>query len=113
MPAIRRAGCWRTSRKDDPMPVPFADLQLQYQSIKSEIDAAIASVIRDNAFIRGSYGDAFERDFGAGIGVKDCVSCDTGYDAVYLELPALKVKPGDEVIATAHSWISTSAMITH
>jgi len=43
------------------MPVPFADLQLQYQTIKSEIDGAIASVIRDNAFIRGYYVDAFER----------------------------------------------------
>ena len=42
------------------MPVPFADLQLQYQTIRSEIDGAIASVIRDNAFIRGSYVDAFE-----------------------------------------------------
>ena len=30
------------------MPVPFADLQLQYQTIRSEIDGAIASVIRDN-----------------------------------------------------------------
>ena len=45
------------------MPVPFADLQLQYQTIKSEIDSAIAAVIRDNAFIRGPYVDAFEREF--------------------------------------------------
>ena len=43
------------------MPVPFADLQLQYQSIKAEIDGAIAAVIRDNSFIRGPYVDAFER----------------------------------------------------
>jgi hypothetical protein len=39
---------------------PFADLLLQYQTIKGEIDAAIAAVIRDNAFIRGPYVDAFE-----------------------------------------------------
>ena len=44
------------------MPVPFADLQLQYQTIKGEIDGAIAAVIRDNAFIRGPYVDAFERN---------------------------------------------------
>ena len=49
------------------MPVPFADLQLQYQAIKGDIDAAVAAVIRDNAFIRGSYVDAFERDFHAKI----------------------------------------------
>jgi dTDP-4-amino-4,6-dideoxygalactose transaminase len=47
------------------MAVPFADLLLQYQSIKSEVDGAIAVVIRDNAFIRGPYIDAFERDFAA------------------------------------------------
>ena len=36
-----------------------------------------------------------------------------GTDALYIAMVALKVKPGDEVITTAHSWISTSAMITH
>src|ERR1043166_1004963 len=95
------------------MPVPYADLQLQYQTIKSEIDAAIAAVIRDNAFIRGSYVYAFEREFADAVDVRHCVSCANGTDALYLAMVALKVQPGDEVITTAHSWISTSAMITH
>ncbi|MCK1432211.1 MULTISPECIES: DegT/DnrJ/EryC1/StrS family aminotransferase [unclassified Bradyrhizobium] len=95
------------------MPVPYADLGLQYQLIKDEIDGAIAAVIRDSAFIRGPYVDAFERDFAAAASVKHCVSCANGTDALYLAMAALKVKPGDEVITTAHSWISTSAMITH
>ncbi|RXT36774.1 DegT/DnrJ/EryC1/StrS family aminotransferase [Bradyrhizobium betae] len=95
------------------MPVPYADLGLQYQSIKDEIDGAIAAVIRDSAFIRGPYVDAFEREFAAAASVKHCVSCANGTDALYLAMAALKVKPGDEVITTAHSWISTSAMITH
>ena len=95
------------------MPVPFADLQLQYRTIKGEIDDAIAAVIRDNAFIRGPYVDAFEREFAAAVEVGHCVSCANGTDALYLAMAALKVRPGDEVITTAHSWISTSAMITH
>ncbi|MCK1393516.1 DegT/DnrJ/EryC1/StrS family aminotransferase [Bradyrhizobium sp. 1] len=95
------------------MPVPYADLGLQYQSIKDEIDGAIAAVIRDSAFIRGPYVDAFEREFAAAASVKHCVSCANGTDALYLAMAALKVKLGDEVITTAHSWISTSAMITH
>jgi dTDP-4-amino-4,6-dideoxygalactose transaminase len=93
--------------------VPFADLQLQYQTIKGEIDAAIAAVIRDNAFIRGAYVDAFEREFAEAVDIRHCVSCANGTDALYLAMAALKVAPGDEVITTAHSWISTSAMITH
>src|SRR3984893_8714915 len=95
------------------MPVPFADLQLQYQTIKSEIDGAVAAVIRDNAFIRGPYVDAFEREFAGAVDIKHCVSCANGTDALYLAMAALNVRPGDEVITTAHSWISTSAMITH
>src|SRR6266576_6165840 len=95
------------------MPVPFADLQLQYQTMKGEIDSAIAAVIRDNAFIRGPYVDAFEREFAGAVDIRHCVSCANGTDALYLAMTALKVRPGDEVITTAHSWISTSAMITH
>jgi dTDP-4-amino-4,6-dideoxygalactose transaminase len=95
------------------MPVPFADLQLQYRTIKAEIDDAIAAVIRDNAFIRGPYVDAFEREFAAAVEITHCVSCANGTDALYLAMAALNVRPGDEVITTAHSWISTSAMITH
>lgn len=95
------------------MAVPFADLHLQYESIKTELDSAIASVIRDSAFIRGPYVDAFEQEFAKAVDVRHCVSCANGTDAIYLALRALDVKPGDEVITTAHSWISTSAMITH
>src|SRR5246500_1137966 len=95
------------------MLVPFADLQLQYQTIKSEIDGAIANVISDSAFIRGPYVDAFEREFAEAVEAKHCISCANGTDALYLAMASLKVEPGDEVITTAHSWISTSAMITH
>jgi dTDP-4-amino-4,6-dideoxygalactose transaminase len=94
------------------MAVPFADLQLQYRSIKSEIDNAVAGVIRDNAFIRGPYVEAFEREFAEAVEIGHCVSCANGTDALYLAMAGLKVRPGDEVITSAHSWISTSAMIT-
>jgi len=109
MRAIRRAGFRRVIK----MAVPFADLQLQYRNIKSEIDNAIAAVIRDNAFIRGPYVEAFEREFAEVVEIRHCVSCANGTDALYLAMAALKVRPGDEVITSAHSWISTSAMITH
>jgi len=95
------------------MPVPFADLQLQYQTIKSEVDAAISAVIRDNAFIRGPYVDTFEQEFARAVDIRHCVSCANGTDALYLVMAALNVRPADEVITAAHSWISTSAMITH
>lgn len=94
------------------MKIPFVDLHAQYMSIKQEIDAAIAEVIRETAFIRGPHVEKFEKEFAEAVGVKHCVSCANGTDAIYIAMKGLGIKPGDEVITTAHSWISTSETIT-
>lgn len=98
--------------EESPLAVPFADLHAQYLSIRDEIDAAIAEVIRTSAFIRGPFVEAFEAEFAAAVDRPHCVSCANGTDALYIAMHALGVKPGDEVITTAHSWISTSETIT-
>ena len=92
--------------------VPFADLHAQYLTIKQPIDAAISEVIRTSAYIRGPFVQRFEEEFAAAVGAKHCVSCANGTDSLYIAMHALGVKPGDEVITTAHSWISTSETIT-
>jgi dTDP-4-amino-4,6-dideoxygalactose transaminase len=92
--------------------VPFADLHAQYLTIKESIDTAIAEVIRTSAFIRGPYVERFEKEFAEAIGTQYCVSCANGTDSLYIAMRSLGVKPGDEVIAPAHSWISTSETIT-
>ena len=92
--------------------IPFVDLHAQYLSIKPEIDRAIATVIAESAFIRSGFVSDFEREFAAAVGVNYCVSCANGTDALYILMKGLKIKPGDEVITTAHSWISTSETIT-
>ena len=94
------------------MNIPFVDLHAQYLGIKSEIDEAIASVIRESAFIRSKFVTDFEQQFATAVGVKHCVSCANGTDAIYILMRGLGIKPGDEVITTAHSWISTSETIT-
>lgn len=94
------------------MKIPFVDLHAQYLTIKPEIDAAIESVIRNSAFIRSPQVDRFEEEFAAAVGVQRCISCANGTDALYICMKGLGIKPGDEVITTAHSWISTSETIT-
>jgi dTDP-4-amino-4,6-dideoxygalactose transaminase len=94
------------------MKIPFVDLHAQYLGMQSEIDAAIADVIAQSAFIRGSHVDAFENVWAQTVGVKHCVSCANGTDALYIAMRALGLKTGDEVITSAHSWISTSETIT-
>lgn len=95
------------------MKVPFVDLYAQYLSIQSEIDEAIATVIRESGFVRSRFVDDFEREYAAAMGVKHCVSCANGTDAIYIAMKGLGIEPGDEVVTTAHSWISTSETITH
>jgi dTDP-4-amino-4,6-dideoxygalactose transaminase len=94
------------------MKIPFVDLHAQYLSIKQEIDTAMAEVIRETSFIRGPHVDRFEKEFAEVLGVKHCVSCANGTDALYIVMKGLGLRPGDEVITTAHSWISTSETIT-
>ena len=94
------------------MKVPFVDLKAQYSSLKEDIDAAIQSVIDKTAFVRGPYVEEFESNFARKYGVKHCISCANGTDAIYITLKALGIGPGDEVITVANSWISTSETIT-
>lgn len=94
------------------MKVPFVDLYAQYLSIREDIDNAINSVIRESAFIRSHHIDSFEEKFAELVGIEHCVSCGNATDALYILMKGLKLQLGDEVITTAHSWISTSETIT-
>tara|TARA_B110000003_G_C16654248_1_gene535677 strand:- start:9027 stop:10154 length:1128 start_codon:yes stop_codon:yes gene_type:complete len=92
--------------------IPFVDLHSQYRALKKDIDSAIFNVINSSSFIRGPFVDKFEEEFAEKIGVDNCISCANGTDAIYIGLKALDIKPGDEVIVPAHSWISTSETVT-
>jgi dTDP-4-amino-4,6-dideoxygalactose transaminase len=92
--------------------VPFADLQAQYLALKPELDHAISEVIAQSAFIRGPYVERFEVEFANAMGASRCISTANGTDSLYIAMHALGVKPGDEVIVPAMSWISTSETVT-
>lgn len=94
------------------MQVPFVDLTAQYQAHKDEFDNALAGVITRNAFIGGEPVRRFERRYAEQYGVRHCISCANGTDAIYIALRMLDIGPGDEVITTAASWISTSETIS-
>lgn len=94
------------------MKIPLVDLRAQYLAHQAELDAAISSVIRETAFIGGSFVREFERAFARECGAKHCISVANGTDAIYIALKMLGIGPDDEVITTAHSWISTSETIS-
>jgi len=92
--------------------VPFVDLKAQYQSIKGEIDAAIAEVIGESAFIGGRFVAAFESAFARYCGVKHCIGVANGTDALFIALRTLGIGAGDEVITVANTFVATSEAIT-
>jgi dTDP-4-amino-4,6-dideoxygalactose transaminase len=94
------------------MRVPFVDLKAQYLAHRQEIDAAMAAVIADTAFIGGKFVRDFEASYAAAYGVRHCIGVANGTDAIYVVLRMLGIGAGDEVITTAASWISTSETIT-
>ena len=89
------------------LPVPMNDLQLQYERIKSEIDAALAETIANASFILGPQVAAFESAFADYNDVHHCVGVSNGTDALKLALVACGVGPGDEVITTSHTFGAT------
>jgi len=69
-------------------------------------------VINETAFIKGKYVQKFEEEFANMHGLKQCISCANGTDAIYITLKALGIGSGDEVITVANTWISTAETIT-
>jgi dTDP-4-amino-4,6-dideoxygalactose transaminase len=94
------------------MNIPFVDLKSQYDSIKEEIDSAIATVLSQTAFVGGSHLKNFEEAFATFCGVKHCIGVANGTDALFIALKTLGIGPGDEVITVANSFIATSEAIT-
>src|SRR6266540_1267904 len=97
------------------MNVRFVDLGAQYFAHRAELDAAIAAVLADEAFVGMSnkYVRNFEEQFAAYSGAKHCISCGNGTDAIEILLKACGVGPGHEVIVPALTWIATSAAVTN
>lgn len=93
------------------MPIPLLDLKTQYAAIKPEIDAAIAEVVESCRFIGGDHVTGFEEEMSAYLGIAHAVSLNSGTDALYLAIRALDIGPGDDVITTPFTFISTAEII--
>lgn len=94
------------------MKIPFVDLHAQYRAIQPEIDAAIAAVIAETAFISGKYAETFEASFAAWLGHGQCIGCGNGTDAIEIMLQAMGIGHGDEVLVPACTWISTAEAVS-
>lgn len=89
------------------MIVPFLDLKAANESVKPEIDAAIARVLDSGWLIGGPEVERFEQMFAAYCGAEHCIGVGNGLDALHLLLRATGIGAGDEVIVASNTFIAT------
>ena len=96
--------------------IPFLSLKEVTGLHAAEIEAAVRRVVESGWYLQGAENQRFEADYAAFIGSKHCVGCANGLDALiwifraYIELGVMK--PGDEVIVPANTYIATILAIT-
>jgi dTDP-3-amino-3,4,6-trideoxy-alpha-D-glucose transaminase len=94
------------------MPVPFVDLRRIHDGLKGDLLAEISDLIDAGAFTNGPQVEEFERGFAAYCRTTDCVGLASGLDALRLVLIALGLRPGDEVIVPAMTFVATFEAVT-
>jgi UDP-2-acetamido-2-deoxy-ribo-hexuluronate aminotransferase len=93
------------------MNIDFANLQLQYQKYKLDIDTKIHSILNKSNYIMGEEIVELEKAFESFTGTKYAITCSSGTDALLLAMMALDIKPGDEIITSPFTFISSAETI--
>ncbi|HIZ87550.1 MAG TPA: DegT/DnrJ/EryC1/StrS family aminotransferase [Candidatus Coprenecus pullistercoris] len=91
--------------------IQMVDLHGQYMRIKAEVDAAIAEVIDSSAFINGPAVGRFASALAQYTGAGHVITCGNGTDALQIALMALGLRPGDEVIVPAFTYVASAEVI--
>lgn len=91
--------------------IQMVDLKGQYMKIKPEVDAAIQNVIDNTAFINGPVVKEFAQHLSNYMGGCHVITCANGTDALQIALMALDLKPGDEVIVPAFTYVASAEVI--
>lgn len=86
----------------------FRNLKAQYESLKNEIDVNIQKVMSEGQFILGHQVQDLEKKLADFVGVKNCVCCANGTDAITLLLMAWGIGPGDAVFVPDITFIASA-----
>lgn len=91
--------------------VRFVNPQKQYQDHREEFMAAFDDVLTRGAIVMQKDLADFEKSFADFVGVKHAVGVNSGTSAIWLGLRAAGVKPGDEVLTVAHTFIASISCV--
>jgi dTDP-4-amino-4,6-dideoxygalactose transaminase len=101
-----------TTGKSPEWNIPNVDLKQQYESIKSQIQAAINQVFQQSWFILGKQVQNFEKEFSQYCETSYGIGVASGTEALYLALKALDIGQGDEVITAPNTAVPTALAIS-
>ena len=90
----------------------FRDLKAQYDKYKKEIDSAIQEVINNTNFIGGKEVNTLEQRLAEYVGVKHCITCANGTEAMTLLMMAWDIKEGDAVFVPDFTFFSTGEIVS-
>ena len=93
------------------MNIDFANLKLAYKAHQEIFEKEISRVLSDASYIMGPEIEKLEAGLSQFTGAKHSISCSSGTDALLLAMMALDIKPGDEIITTPFTFISTAETI--
>ncbi|SDO55683.1 DegT/DnrJ/EryC1/StrS family aminotransferase [Halobacillus aidingensis] len=91
----------------------FRDLKAQYTQYKSAIDDAIQNVLNTGQYIGGKPVNELEKELAEYVGVKHCITCANGTDALSLVLMAWGVEEGDAVFVPDFTFFSTGEVVSY
>jgi UDP-2-acetamido-2-deoxy-ribo-hexuluronate aminotransferase len=91
--------------------IEFIDLKTQYADLKQAINSRIQRVLDHGQYIMGPEVVELEQRLTAHTQAKHCITVASGTEALLISLMALGVKPGDEVITTAFTFVATAEVI--
>ena len=89
----------------------FRDLKRQYQAHRVQIDNALQEVIDSTHFIMGEQVARLEKELAGYTGVKHCIACGNGTDALQLTLMAWGIGPGDAVFVPDFTLFSSGEVV--
>ena len=90
----------------------FRDLKKQYAALKQDIDRAMTEVAASGAFIMGNPVRELEAELAEYVGVKHCLACANGTDALTLALKALGVGKGDAVFVPDFTFFASAEVVS-
>lgn len=91
--------------------IEMVDLKTQYEKIREEMDRAILETVASIKFINGPAVKKFQSELEEYLGGGHVVPCANGTDALQVSMMALGLKPGDEVIVPAFTYVATAEVI--